>query len=64
MMETKPWIVIQIRGLPYMTSAQRGEGGSKNSQFADKQSIKFGQRGRGDKKSENIEDVIHGSPLN
>ena len=47
------------RGLPYMTSAQRGEGGvRKYPKFADKQYIKFGQGGVV-KESENFADNIN-----
>ena len=51
------------RGLPYMTSAQRGEGGvRKYPKFADKQYIKFKQGGGGAgvvKESENFADIIN-----
>ena len=47
-----------------MTFAQKGGGVKKYPKFADKQYIKFRQRGReGFKKSENFADVINGSPL-
>ena len=36
-----------LRGLPYMTSAQRGRGVEKYLKLADKQYIKFGQKGWG-----------------
>ena len=36
-----------LRGLPYMTSAQRGRGVKKYLKFADKQYLKYGQRGEG-----------------
>ena len=45
-----------------MASALRG-GVGKYPKFADKQSIKFGQRGEGVKKSQNFADVIYGSLL-
>ena len=45
-------------------SALRGEGrGRKYPNCADKQYIKFGQKGRGVKKSQTFADVIYGSPL-
>ena len=50
------------RGLPYMTSAQRGEGGvRKYPKFADKQYIKFGQGGGAGvvKESESFADIIN-----
>ena len=44
-----------VRGLPYMTSEQKGGGGFKKyPKFADKQYIKFGQRGEGVFKNPNI----------
>ena len=46
-----------------MTPALRGEGGQKNPNFADKQYIKFEQKG-GVKKSQTFADVIYSRPLN
>ena len=46
-----------------MTSALRREGVRKYPNFANKQYIHFGQRGRGVKKSQHVADVIYVSPL-
>ena len=57
-----------IRGLPFETSALRGEGVPSKADIVSNLSkggcVKLRTRGEGVKKSENFADVIYGSPQN
>ena len=58
-----PLLHAVIRGVPYMTAAEKERWVKKCSKFADKQYRFCGQRRKGVKKSQNSVDVIYGSPL-
>ena len=52
-----------LRGLPYMTSAQRGRGVEKYLKLADKQYIKFEQKGWGSKNPKLLRTSYMEAPL-
>ena len=53
---------LALRGLPYMTSALGGGGGSQKSRQKEQNQL-ISAHDKGIKKSKNVSDVINGSPL-